>query len=403
MIKRIINIFRNRIEKRIAFAWYQRFCPFEKNLVIFEAYGGEMNGYSCNSRAVYERMLRDETYKDFHYVWAFRDPDAFIYLEKNKNTTVVQRGSCQYLRACATAGYLFTNTGYPSYVVPSDRQKMVYLWHGKPLKCIGCSIQGDGDGKRSKAKIERDYVDAGKRLSVLLSPAPVFTPVMSAAYGLDETKRKNAILECGYPRNDALFSYGEADVLRWKKALKIPLDKKVILYAPTWRPYNWLGENHFCHEEVMDYQKLYKAFGEDCVFLCRVHHLERGTCQFSDYPGFLFDVTDYPDVNDLYRISDLMISDYSGTIFDYANLKRPIVLYMYDEERYIQHANGLNFPLSELPGVITHDQEEMSAAVRQQLDTFVYDKKYQHFNETYNCLDHADASGDILRAVIELT
>ena len=98
-----------------------------------------------------------------------------------------------------------------------------------------------------------------------------------------------------------------------------------------------------------------------------------------------------------------MISDYSGTIFDYANLKRPIVLYMYDEERYIQHANGLNFPLSELPGVITHDQEEMSAAVRQQLDTFVYDKKYQHFNETYNCLDHADASGDILRAVIELT
>ena len=142
-----------------------------------------MNGYSCNSRAVYERMLRDETYKDFHYVWAFRDPDAFIYLEKNKNTTVVQRGSCQYLRACATAGYLFTNTGYPSYVVPSDRQKMVYLWHGKPLKCIGCSIQGDGDGKRSKAKIERDYVDAGKRLSVLLSPAPVFTPVMSAAYG----------------------------------------------------------------------------------------------------------------------------------------------------------------------------------------------------------------------------
>ena len=100
MIKRIINIFRNRIEKRIAFAWYQRFCPFEKNLVIFEAYGGEMNGYSCNSRAVYERMLRDETYKDFHYVWAFRDPDAFIYLEKNKNTTVVQRGSCQYLRAC---------------------------------------------------------------------------------------------------------------------------------------------------------------------------------------------------------------------------------------------------------------------------------------------------------------
>lgn len=394
----MITIFRNRIEKRIVFAVLKRIYNCDEKMVVFESYGG--NNCSCNSKALYERMVCDERYSGFHYIWAFQKPGQFPDIEKKPNTRVVKRGSYSYLKACAAAKYLFTNTGYPSYIVPSSEQKMVYLWHGKPLKCIGCGIKGDGDGKRSKRKICRDYEDAGKRLTILLSPAPVFTRVMSEAYHLNEEKRKSAILECGYPRNDALFCYDDADIIHWKTKLQIPLDKKVILYAPTWRPYNWMGGDRFVHENVLDYRRLYEEFGDDCVFLCRVHHMERGTCQFSDYPGFLYDVTDYPDVNDLYCISDLMISDYSGTIFDFANLKRPIVLYMYDQERYIEHANGLNFPLEDLPGVITRNQDELMQVVREQLQNFVYDKKYQHFNETYNCLDHADAAGDILKAVI---
>lgn len=403
MIKRYINIFRNRIEKKIVFRMFQLTGNCDKKLVVFEAYGGNQNGYSCNAKALYERMIAEEKYGDYQMVWAFNEPEKFLFLAKNPRTTLVKRGSYAYLKVCARAGYLFTNTGFPNYVIPSEKQKMVYLWHGKPLKCIGCSIQGEGDGKRSKRKIELDYEDAGRRLSVLLSPAPVFTPIMSAAYHLDEKKQREAILECGYPRNDALFRFTEQDVSRCKHELGIPMDKKVVLYAPTWRPYHWKGENCFSHESALDYRQLYEEFCEDCVLLCRVHHLERGSVCFDEFPGFLYDVTDYPEVNDLYMISDLMISDYSGTIFDYANLKRPIVLYMYDREKYMYHANGLNFPLEELPGTITETQDEMMRAVRNGLENFSYDERYQHFNEVYNKLDHADAALDILNSIIDIS
>ena len=398
---RYVRMFRNRIEKWVMFRIFQIIGGKDQRLVVFEAYGGNQNGYSCNPKALYERMLQERRYEDYSAVWAFDEPEKFAYLKEYPRTFLVKRGSYDYLKVCARAGYLFTNTGFPRYVVPSKYQKMVYLWHGKPLKCIGCSIKGNGDGKRSKKKIISDYKNAGKRLTVLLSPAPAFSDIMSDAYQLDQKKRKKAVLECGYPRNDALFHFTEADVIKRKQRIGIPLDKKVILYAPTWRPYNWQGGNQFAHEDALDYRRLYQEFGRDCVFLCRLHHLERGTFRFEEYPGFLFDVTDYPEIDDLYSVSDLLLSDYSGTIFDFANLKRPIVLYMYDKERYLYEANGLNFSLEDLPGSIATTQEEMMSALKKELVSFCYDIKYRKFNEIYNCLDGPDAANDILKAVID--
>ena len=163
------------------------------------------------------------------------------------------------------------------------------------------------------------------------------------------------------------------------------------------------GGNHFQHTGGLDFDLMRRKLGEDCVLLCRLHHMEKGSVRYDEYPGFLYDVTDYPEVNELYIISDLMISDYSGTIFDYANLKRPMVLYMYDREQYVEHANGLNFPLESLPGRIVENQEELVCAVREELSAFSYDEKYRQFNETFNCLEGADSSGKLLAAVIGQT
>ncbi|MFG6384193.1 MAG: CDP-glycerol glycerophosphotransferase family protein [Lachnospiraceae bacterium] len=397
----MITKFRNRVEKRIAYLIFRLFYRQNTKLVFFEAYNGEENGYSCNPKAIYEKMLQEEKYRDFHFVWSFWEPEKFHFLTQNPRTTLVKKGSYEYLKICAKSAYLFTNTSLPSYIVPNRHQKLIYLWHGKPLKCIGCGIQGEGDGKRSKAKINLDYKSSGRRLSILLSPAPIFTDIMCDAYALTPQKRKQALLEMGYPRNDFLFYYTADDVKRVKEKLKIPSEKKVILYAPTWRPYNWLGGNHFQHKEVLDYTKLYQELGKECVILCRLHHLEKGSVHYKEFEGFLYDVTDYPEVNELYIISDLMISDYSGTIFDYANLKRPIVLYMYDKEQYIHDANGLNFPLEVLPGKIVETQEELTKAVEIELEQFVYNKQYKTFNKTFNCLEGENSAGKILEAVIE--
>lgn len=390
------------IRKKGMFKLYQFVYPVNKKWVLFEAYGGIDNGYSCNTRAIYEAMLQDPDYFDYKFIWAFIHPGKFRFLKRNPNTVTVKRGSRRYLKFCARAGYIFTNTGMPKYIKPNRHQEMVYTWHGKPLKRIGCSFKGESEGKRSKKELFRDYTASGRRLSKLLSPAPIFTDIMADAYNLSPSKRKTAMLETGYPRNDYLFRYTKEDVLAMKLKLQIPLDKKVVLYAPTWRPFKWIGGKKFEHTAVLDLEKLKEQFGDEYVFLCRLHHLERDSMQFDQYPDFLYDVSRVQDVNDLYIISDCLISDYSGTVFDFANLKRPIVLFMYDKDQYVGDANGLNFDLEFLPGPIVETQEEMVEAVKDQIEHFVYEGKYQRFNEACNCLDGADCAIRTAKQIVEV-
>ncbi len=391
----------NNLRKKLRYILYQFLYPVQTKWVVFESYGGT-NNYGCNTRAIYESMLQDPDYFDYKFIWAFNNVKKFNYLKQNPHTVLVKRGSKRYIKFCARSKYIFTNTGMPKYIKPNKEQKMVYTWHGKPLKRIGCSFQGESEGKRSKRQLMKDYTGSGKRLSILTSPSPVFTPIMADAYNLSPKKRETAMLETGYPRNDYLFRYTQEDVLRIKMNLGIPLDKKVILYAPTWRPYRWIGGKSFEYVPVLDLDKLHEQLGDDYVFLCRLHHLERGSMRFDKHPGFVYDVSMVQDVNELYIISDTLVSDYSGTVFDFANLCRPIVFFMYDMEEYVGGANGLNFDLDFLPGPIVETQEEMVRALKDQLAHFVYDEKYQKFNEACNCLDGADCAYRTSHQIVEV-
>lgn len=397
------KIFRelNNFRKKCRYKLYQFIYPVQTKWIVFESYGGT-NNYGCNTRAIYEAMLGDPDYFDYKFIWAFNNTKKFEYLKENPNTVIVKRGTKRYVKFCARSKYIFTNTGMPKYIKPNKEQKMVYTWHGKPLKRIGCSFKGESEGKRTKKQLIKDYTASGKRLTILTSPSPVFTPIMADAYNLSPQKRKTAMLETGYPRNDYLFKYTPEDVLRLKINLGIPFDKKVVLYAPTWRPFKWIGGKSFEHVAVLDLEKLHKELGDEYVFLCRLHHLERDSMHFDQFPGFVYDVSMVQDVNELYIISDLLVSDYSGTIFDFANLCRPIVFFMYDKEEYVGGANGLNFELDFLPGPIVETQEELTEAIKYQLEHFVYDEKYKRFNEACNCLDGADCSYRTAHQIVEV-
>lgn len=403
LVRRIppLNSAVGRAIHRLKFLYCRCRRTINYRTVVFESFAGQ--SYSCNPKALYEAMLADPAYSDFTFIWAFRHPEKFKFLRKNPNTQVVRRNSRKYYEAYARAKYLITNTGFPVFFRASREQVAVNTWHGKPLKRIGCDFSGASEGKRTKKEMVRSYTKSGKRLTYLFSPAPVFTDIMCSAYNLNVSKRRSIVVETGYPRNDFLFNYTRDDVLRVKLGLGIPLKKKVILYAPTWRPYEYQGGRKFAHHNTLDFHRLRAELGDEYVLLFRTHHLESASVDFSEFTGFIYDVTSVMDVNTLYIISDLMISDYSGTIFDYANLRRPMVFYMYDRERYMTEANGLYFPLEELPGIIVTREEELAAAVKAQLVGFTYDEKYQRFNETYNTLDGPDCAARCLARIIDLS
>src|SRR5699024_1820814 len=135
---------------------------------------------------------------------------------------------------------------------------------------------------------------------------------------------RKTVIESGYPRNDILYTHNnEQSILEIKAKLNIPLNKKVILYAPTWRDDDYYRVGQYKFTLQLDLNKLQNKLGDDYVVLLRMHYLVAEKLELSGHEDFVYDFSTYNDINELYLVSDLLITDYSSVFFDYANLKRP--------------------------------------------------------------------------------
>ena len=150
----------------------------------------------------------------------------------------------------------------------------------------------------------------------------------------------------------------------------------------------------------MDFAVLQEKFKEECVILFRTHYFIKNVIDLKQFDGFVIDVSEYGDINDLYIVSDLLMTDYSSVFFDYANLKRPIIYYMYDFEQYKNEMRDFYIDVDTLPGKIIKTEEELPGAIREAMDEFRYDEKYRQFNEIYNPHYGENASCAVLEACI---
>jgi CDP-glycerol glycerophosphotransferase len=124
---------------------------------------------------------------------------------------------------------------------------------------------------------------------------------------------------------------------------------------------------------------------------------------FSQYEGFAYNVSRYDDIARLYLISDILITDYSSVFFDYANLKRPMLFFTYDLEKYRGVLRGFYMDVEEeLPGPMLFDTEEVMDAIRNlpKIEE-EYKEKYEAFYEKYCGWEDGTASDKVIRAVFE--
>ena len=136
-----------------------------------------------------------------------------------------------------------------------------------------------------------------------------------------------------------------------------------------------------------------EELGEEYVILLRVHYFVAEQFDFDQAKGFVYNVSDLDDITPLYTISDLLITDYSSVFFDYANLGRPIIFYMYDRQAYADDIRGFYLPLEELPGPIVETEDELIEQIRSAEETAQdYEEKYEQFHKKYNSHDDGDAS-----------
>jgi hypothetical protein len=176
--------------------------------------------------------------------------------------------------------------------------------------------------------------------------------------------------------------------------------KKVVLYAPTWRDNQHTSGEGYTYKTEVDFDKLREELGDEYVILFRAHYLVANSFDFDRYRGFVEDVSSYSDINELYIAADILVTDYSSVFFDYANLKKPVIFYMYDLEEYANDLRGFYISLDELPGPIVRDEDALIKEVRA-CDEWKPDQKYEQFCERYNPKDDGNASERVLARIIK--
>lgn len=392
--------FTDRIRGRWNYAKKCMACPIDPNLIVFEAFQGKY--YACSPKAIFEEMLNDPAYAGYRFVWSFTNCRKHKYLTRNKRVTLVGRGSKKYYEVMATAKYRITNSTNPVTVPVRKGQIYIQTWHGTPLKRLGLDIVRDGNAAQSLREIHDLYKREATQFDYLLSPSPYTTEKLSTAFGLTEEEKKKKIVELGYPRNVALFTYTQETIDQLREFYGIPEGKKVILYAPTFREGAYQYGKGFTYQIVLDVDRLQKRFGDSAVVLMRTHYLANAQFDYEKYEGFLIKVSGVEDVNRLYLVSDLLVTDYSSVMFDFSILRRPMIFYMYDEEQYRGELRDFYIEPDILPGPIVTTQDALEDEMEKALFTpFVCDEKYEAFCQQFVSLDDAGAAKRVLDATIK--
>jgi CDP-glycerol glycerophosphotransferase len=363
--------------------------PIKENWVFCESFFGK--SYSDSPKYIYEYLCKNYPGK-YRFIWVTNSGTKIPY-----SPTRVKRFSLRYCYYLARCKYNIFNVRQPEWMKKRDGTVFLETWHGTPLKkLVFDQEEVMGASPLHKAQFYRqsrywDYLVAANEFS---------TETFRRAFLFDKE-----ILEFGYPRNDIMHDPQREQIAAdIKKKLHIPEGKKTILYAPTWRDDEYYGHGAYKFALKLDLHMLKKELGKDYVVLLRTHYFIADSLDVTGLEDFAYNVSKYDDISELYLISDILITDYSSVFFDYANLKRPILFYTYDLDKYRDMLRGFYMDIeSEVPGPLLYTSEEVVDAI-QGIDqiTDQYSEKYARFYERFCSLEDGHASENIAKRVFDL-
>ncbi|MDO5376211.1 MAG: teichoic acid glycerol-phosphate transferase TarF [Staphylococcus rostri] len=389
MIKNIINNLKKSCIKLIFRLMSQN---INKKLVYFESFHGKQ--YSDNPRALYEYLKR---HTDYELVWGVKKGHESVF--EQYGVPYVVRFSIKWFLTMPRAKYWMINTRLPQWFYKSPKTIYLQTWHGTPLKRLGLDIEDVQMPGTNTEQYRQNIINESKRWDYLISPNRYSTDKFESAFQVERSK----MIETGYPRNDKLVNEqnNAAYIQRIKDDLNIPADKKVIMYAPTWRDDKFIQQGTYELNLNFDIEKFREQLSDDYVILLRMHYLVVTRIQEND--RFVIDVSDYKDIAELYLISDILITDYSSVMFDFGVLKRPQIFYAYDLEDYDSRLRGFYMDYkNNLPGPIVENEEDLIRLLKKG-DTLKtdYQQKLEQFYQTYCVLETGDASKKVIDSVMQ--
>jgi CDP-glycerol glycerophosphotransferase (TagB/SpsB family) len=339
--------------------------------MYFESFYGRQCG--CNPLALREEMVA--RHPNVPRVWAVRDLSVAV----PEGDEAVVDASTAWWRARAESRWLVVNDWLRARFTPREGQTTLQTWHGTMYKKVGLDR-----GEQLDAEEREFMLGERKKWDLLLSQNPHSSRVFRESY-----LSNPPIYEEGYPRNDLLVN-GSGEPIR--NVLGIRADQKVVLYAPTWR------DDRTELVDYLDVSKLAADLGDGYVVLLRAHSRVIRVGSAAKVGAGVIDVSTYPNTTDLLLIADIMITDYSSIMFDFAVTGRPMVFFTPDMEDYRDQLRGVYLDLEEVgPGPVVSTQDEVLATILG-IDEVAhrFAERYRQWQADYTPWDDGGSSARVL-------
>lgn len=349
--------------------------PIEEKTVLFDAFSGL--GVLDSPRTIFKRMCEREEFRDFTFVWTVNNKkiakhnlDEFKHL---KNVKYIQRFSKKYLKYLSVSKYIVSNSSVPKYF--SRRPEQIYLntWHGVPAKVMG--YERPGQRVASTLNVMQNFLNSTHMIA-----ANHFTGerMFKKAYMLDGIY-KGKLLDEPLPRTDTVRNVTREESLKRLAEVGIKTDKKIIVYAPTWKGqlYNALD---YDLTELKDAVKLLKdrINTEEYEVFLRVHYfIYRAILMDEEMSKICIPFT--IDTDELLPAVDILISDYSSIFFDFLGTGRPIIFYVPDLAEYSEN-RGLYIPMEDMPGPVSETLEGVADSINN------LEKVKEEYADKYNAM-----------------
>lgn len=336
---------------RIVIKFILRCCfiiPLKHNRILFRSFEGAI-GYMCSPKYISDYLKKSYGNK-YELVWAFNNPETFADID---GIISVKYKSIKWLYYVITSKVIVINSIPPTFIPKRKSQLVIDTWHG------GGAYKRVNNNRTDLNSYEKWSIkSSSKFISLFLSSSKEFTESSIKKGYL----YNGEILDSGMPRNDLLFDKNKVTEIKNDLSKKYGLSGKLVLYAPTYR--GKLTERE--RQEInLDFTRLLdnleKLYNEKVFVLVRMHYLAVNEFKFVD--DRMINVTSYPDMQELLCAADMLITDYSSSIWDYALLKKPCFLFVPDLDNYIQNDKGFLTPIEEWPGVICKSNDELIQAI----------------------------------------
>lgn len=387
-MKEWINIAIRKIIRLLLHVFY--IIPIKSNRIIFESYGGK--SYNCNPKYICEYI--NKHYKEkFEMIWVFEEPQKYQNIDYIK---AINKHSFGFFFYRFSSKFIICNKTDEVYLPKRKNQVVINTWHaGGAYKRVGLSY----DKTYNKATAWQDEI-VRKETSIYVSSSELFTK-----YNIHEAyKYFGEILNSGMPRNDCFFEQSYLSETRRKIDYAYNTKNKlIILYAPTFRGDY---ENNQKIDFTLPIDKISSLFkkksNKSVVVLNRSHYNDKNQLKVEEgcSDKQVINVNDYDDMQELLAASDVLITDYSSSMWDYALLNRPCFLFVPDIDEYCDD-RGTYTPIEWWPGFICKNEKELFDQILKVSNRDIVNKNKLHFQK-YGSFEKGTASKMIVDRMIDI-